>query len=337
MKSIPLTRARHATNFAIAMQDKGEKPDGLLASTHLDAELLHGIGGDGVISAISMLEFAENAAHRTGIRDLGFWAGLVPIEGYGAFGRHVINAPTLHGAIMTFCREVKSECSGSDYFLRIGDEEAWFCHGLVPGGEVQQSQHELYALMIITQVIRLALGADWQPDQIRLQSRDDSGARVNDYLLNTTIEFGAPITAVRFPKEKLAAPLNQPETIATASHDDKLQENTTGFPEDPLVAIKALITLYIREANRPNIEIAADIAGVSKRTLQRYLGSRATSYHRLVDEVKYEIALPLLKDPANTVTAISSMLGYSDIAHFSRAFKRITGISPRAYRELIPR
>ena len=81
MKPIPLTRVRHATNFVVALEDKGEKADKLLASSHINAEFLDGIGNDGVISAISMLDFAEKAAQQTGIRDLGFWAGQVPVEG----------------------------------------------------------------------------------------------------------------------------------------------------------------------------------------------------------------------------------------------------------------
>ncbi|WP_339279594.1 helix-turn-helix domain-containing protein [Paenibacillus sp. FSL W8-1187] len=42
----------------------------------------------------------------------------------------------------------------------------------------------------------------------------------------------------------------------------------------------------------------------------------------------------LLADSRHSIQMISSVLGYRDIAHFSRQFKRWTGLSPSAYRRL---
>ncbi|MNJ02399.1 DNA-binding transcriptional regulator AraC [compost metagenome] len=41
----------------------------------------------------------------------------------------------------------------------------------------------------------------------------------------------------------------------------------------------------------------------------------------------------LLDDPRLSISHISGILGYRDIAHFSRQFKRWYGKSPREYRE----
>ncbi|MFD1905342.1 helix-turn-helix domain-containing protein [Paenibacillus rhizoplanae] len=41
----------------------------------------------------------------------------------------------------------------------------------------------------------------------------------------------------------------------------------------------------------------------------------------------------LLDDHSLSVSQISGLLGYRDIAHFSRQFKRWSGQSPREYRE----
>ena len=334
MKSVPLTRARHASNFVIALEEKGAITDRLLNRANLPVGLLDCIGEDGVISALSMLDFAENAALHTGILDLGYWAGIVPLEGYGEFGKRVVSAPTLHSAITTFCRDVRSECSEADYYLKHDGASAWFCHGPVGNSALQQSQHELYALMIIIQVIQLALGSDWQPARIRLQSLDESGARNNDFLLKTDIEFGAPNTAVEFPVKSLATPLKRQikATYASLDTDSILTEN---LPGDPLVALKELITLYAKQSKMPSIELTAELAGVSRRTLQRFLNSKATSYSLLLDEVKFNMALPLLADKSNSITEISFQLGYANVAHFSRAFKRITGMSPKFYRNML--
>jgi AraC-like DNA-binding protein len=332
MKQIPLTRVRHATNFSAALQEIGAPVDRILYQSGLDCETLDNIGSDGIISALSMLDYAEKAANHTGIFDLGCYAGTMPIESYGNFGRRVASAPTLHNAVTTFCREVHTECSEADYFLTLGKSSAWFCHGPVPGGTTQQTQHELYAVMIIIQVIQLALGKQWLPQRIRLQASDESAARMNEALLKTTIEFGAPITAVEFPLKHLASPLLHD----ARSTDFQYIDTSTGcieFPKEQVPALKALIELQISQSRQPSIDIAAEMAGVSKRTLQRFLSEQATSYSSLLDEVRMEMALSLLRDPTQSITDIAVGLGYANIAHFSRAFKRMTGLSPKGYRK----
>lgn len=56
-------------------------------------------------------------------------------------------------------------------------------------------------------------------------------------------------------------------------------------------------------------------------TLERYLIGRRT-----------EKAKALVQNPALSFTDIAFRLGYSSVHHFSNQFKRITGLSPSAYR-----
>lgn len=128
------------------------------------------------------------------------------------------------------------------------------------------------------------------------------------------------------------------EPVAKNSYARKETDSdspSTKFPTDPAVALQELIALSIRQSRQPTIELAAEVTGLSKRTLQRYLGSKATTYTGLVDQVRFNLAIPLLNDESNSITAISYELGYSNVAHFSRAFKRITGMSPRSYRRML--
>ena len=107
------------------------------------------------------------------------------------------------------------------------------------------------------------------------------------------------------------------------------------LPGDPLVALKELVGLYIRHSAKPTIGALAEQAGVSSRTLQRFLKSRSTRFNDLLDEARFKLALPLLEDRSVAITDIALELGYANLSHFSRAFKRITGMSPRTYRQLL--
>ena len=47
----------------------------------------------------------------------------------------------------------------------------------------------------------------------------------------------------------------------------------------------------------------------------------------------FEQARELLGAGELPISEIASRLGYSDSAHFARAFRRIAGVSPREYRD----
>ena len=75
--------------------------------------------------------------------------------------------------------------------------------------------------------------------------------------------------------------------------------------------------------------IAADM-GMSRQTLYRRLKDEGVTYEELLDRLRHRLALRYLKEDRMSVKATSYRLGFSDPAAFSRAFKRWTGIPPRA-------
>ena len=66
--------------------------------------------------------------------------------------------------------------------------------------------------------------------------------------------------------------------------------------------------------------------------MQRRLQEEGLTYSQMVQTIRLERAMDLLKDPSLSFIDIALELGYSDAAHFSRAFKQWTGLSPKAHR-----
>ena len=54
--------------------------------------------------------------------------------------------------------------------------------------------------------------------------------------------------------------------------------------------------------------------------------------HRLMEQAARSLGTRLLKRGDQRITDIGMELGYADSAHFTRAFKRWAGVSPREYR-----
>jgi AraC-like DNA-binding protein len=95
--------------------------------------------------------------------------------------------------------------------------------------------------------------------------------------------------------------------------------------------VKEVIAVLLPQGHPAMRRVAGDI-GISARTLQRRLDVFGLKYGLLVDEVRLETACRLFEDPRSSIGDIAAALGYSDAAHFSRAFVRWTGRTPRDFR-----
>ena len=71
---------------------------------------------------------------------------------------------------------------------------------------------------------------------------------------------------------------------------------------------------------------------ISLRSMQRKLKEEGTSFRRLVDETRRQLAEQYLKDSTLVVSEIAYLLGFAEVSSFSRAFRRWTGHAPRAAR-----
>ena len=81
-----------------------------------------------------------------------------------------------------------------------------------------------------------------------------------------------------------------------------------------------------------SIDHLAGELGVSRRTLQRRLTDRKTYFLQVLAEVRAELAVRYLADNRLGITEIAFLLGYSDLASFSNAFRGWYHMSPSEYR-----
>lgn len=83
----------------------------------------------------------------------------------------------------------------------------------------------------------------------------------------------------------------------------------------------------------PAIGYTACELHISVRTLQRQLCVRGFVYEDLVEAVRREVACRLLQELDTSIADAARAAGYTDPSSFSRAFRRWTHMSPRAYRQ----
>jgi AraC-like DNA-binding protein len=83
----------------------------------------------------------------------------------------------------------------------------------------------------------------------------------------------------------------------------------------------------------PSLEILCSHFSVSRTYLCRiFKDATGTSPVNYWISLKIKEAKRLIREDNHNITQISEVLGYSNIHHFTRMFKRFTGMSPTAYR-----
>jgi AraC-like DNA-binding protein len=153
--------------------------------------------------------------------------------------------------------------------------------------------------------------------------------------------YGAPVTfeaawnAVQLDEKWLTHKISvQPRYVfgILSEHADALlkslenSKTTRGRVESLLMPI-----LHKGEAN---MDAIADKMGVSRQTLFRQLKAEGTTFEKVLDELRHQLALQYLRAKKASVNETAYLVGFSEPASFSRAFKRWTGVNPREIRLL---
>lgn len=77
------------------------------------------------------------------------------------------------------------------------------------------------------------------------------------------------------------------------------------------------------------IDTIAGRLGLSRQTLFRRLKAEGVTFEQVLDSLRYKLALHYLNGKKTSISQTAYLVGFSDPAAFSRAFKRWTGSSPR--------
>ncbi|NJR38360.1 MAG: AraC family transcriptional regulator [Leptolyngbyaceae cyanobacterium CSU_1_4] len=155
----------------------------------------------------------------------------------------------------------------------------------------------------------------------------------HERIFQTTVQFSQPINRIIFPETCLNWSVRSANTNLLSVFE--LHANTMlsaqTHPQSYRQKVIAAIDQQL-QGEVPPIEAIAHSLMLSVRQLQRELQTENTSYQKLLDETRKEIALNQLKIPTTSIHDLAFLLGFSEPSAFHRAFKRWTGQTPYRYR-----
>lgn len=84
-----------------------------------------------------------------------------------------------------------------------------------------------------------------------------------------------------------------------------------------------------------NADAACRALKLSRRTLQRRLKAERTSFQKVLQEARRELAVRYLSDGRLKALEVAMLLGYSNFSSFTTAFKSWYDMPPAKYRQKI--
>ncbi len=227
-------------------------------------------------------------------------------------------------AIEKFIQSTHLLVSTADFRLEHWLGDLWLTRGKVYIDEAWYRISDTYVISYMIELVRALIGdPNWVPHRVQLQS--DATPYLKLLYPNSPIEFYIyrERCGIAISTTVLNTPVRPPGSANTHLKDKDLRS----FRSSVSVAIRP----YLVEG-RPNIERTAEICQLTPRTLQRRLKDEGLSYSQLLDELIFEMARQELVNSNKPIVDISMEMGYSLATHFTRAFKKHHGVSPRAYR-----
>jgi AraC-like DNA-binding protein len=285
-------------------------------------------------------DLVQHGLRLTGEPTLGYHLGTqMRISIHGFIGYAIMTANNITEALVLANRFVQLRLPFLQLFFSTFGEKATI--QIQTDIQIEPLKTEIsFALMVgLISMGQAITGVDYadldfEPADVDFNfPRPEGFERFEHKFPNHRFKFDQPHLVLSFDKRFLGCKLVNADPIASQIAINQCETELSSLGERHRVAMRVRDILTHSEQHYLSIENVADRLHMSDRTLKRQLAAEGTSFSTLVDEVRYRHATSLLSRTDYTLEQIADELGYSDVANFSRAFKRWSGRSPSNWRK----
>ncbi|WP_028214943.1 AraC family transcriptional regulator [Paraburkholderia mimosarum] len=179
------------------------------------------------------------------------------------------------------------------------------------------------------------LGEHWKPRAVHFVHQAPPSLMFHQRFFGCPLEFGSDFNGLVCATADLDHPNRaaDPE-VARYAKDLADSLNVRGVGSIVLEVRKAIYLLL--PLGQASVEQVAAHLHLSIRTMQRQLDLANTSFSRLTEGVRYELAVRFMSNSRYTIGRVSGLVGYAHQATFTNWFVRRFGMTPRDWRNNHP-
>jgi AraC-like DNA-binding protein len=267
-------------------------------------------------------------------------ARLVDTMGRSVFEYAMLNATDVRGVLQCFLRFQRMMHDASAHTMEERVASTVLRLGLVPPLLLPEPIGDFIAASIVLR-FRVLLRDPVEPFEVRLSRRLPASPSLFEAVFRAPVVYGSPHVEVHWPRRALDRALctSDPRLHVVLTREI---ERTLGLPVEPREPPRALaeddLSGRLKRALRvalvrgdSSLGAVARMLAMSGRSLERRLSARGTSFQDVRDAVRRSIAEELLVARGANVTEAAFAAGFSEVASFTRAFRRWTGMAPSEF------
>ena len=193
-----------------------------------------------------------------------------------------------------------------------------------------ESLRQLMELIVASTfgVLRILLGERWRPSLVSFSHRAPRSDLLHRRVFGKAIEFEHAFNGIVFGASDLDA-VNPGADPGMARYARALLEPVLGAQAPLSDRIRQLVVLLLPRG-QCRVEVDAQELGVDRRTVARGLASEGTTFSQLIDDMRRELLRRHLKDRSQSLTDVSSLLGFSSPSAFARWHRQQFGVTARS-------
>lgn len=254
-------------------------------------------------------------------------------ENIGTIGNWYVTSPDLALAFRRINYGISCLQGGASYHgEQSGKIVKWVYHNSYAHG-VGARFDSLKIAILFTQVTRNYMGDDYVPLKVELCGPENNDPAIQQFF-GCPITWQAPATKVWLNISMLEhgnlrpLPLTKPLLVSNLQLDDLLNMPQ---PQDTAKVMFEIIN-YSRYFGFPTLDFVAQKVGLSRQQLQRRLHDYGWTFTGTTNYILCNLAIKYMLSGISIET-IATVLGYSNVQSFSKAFKRNRGLTPAQYQQ----
>ncbi|HLZ49132.1 MAG TPA: AraC family transcriptional regulator [Candidatus Acidoferrum sp.] len=253
-------------------------------------------------------------------------------ERFSPIGLAALSSANFGAAVEQMARYKQLTCP--EEILQETDDEEWRIQfRWLLADEVEPPVLNECCFAWVLSIARHGTGTRLSPVRVEfVQPR--SHVKIIERHFGCRVVSGAPRNAIVFRAADVQRPFVTRNAellgmLAPQFEEELKQENgNDNFVERVRIAIQQKLT-----GRRPTIEDIADALHISSRTLQRHLQDEGSSFQRVLEEARHQLARHYLNNSVLELNEAAYLLGYEDSNSFVRAFRSWEGVPPARWRE----
>ena len=325
-----MIRSVTLTNYVQVAQRHGLQPLALMREVGLDAAAL--ADPEHLVPLAAACRLLELSAERGQAPGFGLeMAEQRKKPDFGPIGLLLAHQRTLRDVLLTVVRYRHLLNSALAMYLEPSGDKVVIREEMVSSSALPARQANELVVGLIARIARALLGQHWQPCSVNFTHAAPADLGYHRQFFRCPIIFNSDFNGIVCLAADLerANPGADPELVRYA---ESLAAPSAALAPDALVLEVRKAIYLLLPLEQASLEAVAASLHLSVRTLQRRLAGQGRDFSQLLDEVRHELAVRYLANPANPVGRIALLLGYGRQASFTRWFYGRFGITPRQWR-----